>query len=391
MVPYAKSGTRLAAIGYSDDGAVFFSNMRDTQLGFDCEFEKAEAGDWLCSPKTRVNVLFLDAGCKQPAMAGEPFSGDPLGLGPVVGTTTSVSSAASSGGSDTVLVSLHGPVYRVAEKVYEAEAFGSSYEVYEWNSYSKQCVVAQPSAGKGVPSIYRLTPIADTELVKATTRDVVLQGGLTVERLVTDDGAELSGNLKLNGKPCQLLANGRCALLPLATSSGYSESSCKERAYALASKVAADVPVYALDQTTDGMLRVYDTTALGAAYFEQTRVDPPTPDSPMAVFVVTGCSATAADVSGLYYRRAQDITESLPKLESVRVGSALLYPTWYVGVVAANEARIQLQIHSTDASWVRPNIETSTGTVCTVYAAQVVTRCTNKDGLTSEMITQVKL
>ncbi len=39
MVPYATSGTRLAAIGYADGDAVFFKTMRDTQLGFDCTFE----------------------------------------------------------------------------------------------------------------------------------------------------------------------------------------------------------------------------------------------------------------------------------------------------------------------------------------------------------------
>ena len=32
MVPYATSGTRLTAVGYADEGAVFFATMRDTQL-----------------------------------------------------------------------------------------------------------------------------------------------------------------------------------------------------------------------------------------------------------------------------------------------------------------------------------------------------------------------
>jgi hypothetical protein len=360
--------------------------MRDTQLGIDCTFEAIEPGAWLCSPKQKTDVLYLDAGCKEPATTNYFKTGELVG--------GSTSSSSSSGGADTVLLPEHSPVYRVADMVYKGTEGGpGDYQVYALNTVSKMCVSTQPRQAKGSPNIYRLTPVADTDLVKATPREVPLKGGLTLERLVTADGAELSGRLKLEGQPCELQRDGRCAPTPLATSSVFADADCTERAYSLRSKAPDGTAVYAVEGVLDQPTKVYQLSALSSLYSQTTRMDMVTQNGmPMYVTVVTGCQAVdiAGSTSG-YYRRAQEVTERLPMLGAVQLGSAVLFPNWFLGVVLGNDAQIQVQIHSPDATWVKPNIHTNSGTVCSVYDGRYKDQCLCKDGQTFLPVTEVKL
>lgn len=387
MVPFASSGTRLSAIGYSDDAAVFFDTMRDTQLGIDCLFEASEPGAWLCSPKPKVDVLYLDADCKAPATPGQVKTGDLVG-----GVRSSGSSP--SGGADTFIATEHTPVYRVAEMVYKGvEAGPGDYQVYAFNSSSKTCVSTEPRLAKGAPSIFRLTAIADTELVKATARDVRLQGGLVLERLVTADGAEMSGNLKTDGQRCDLQLDGRCAPTPLAAKGEFVDPACTEQAYFLSSIAPTMTTVYAVEATLDQSSKVYQLSPISSLYFQTTRIDTVTEDGvPMHIPVVTGCQAEDRFVttSG-FYRVAQDITDRLPKVDHVQLGGAILFPSWFVGVVAGNQAQIQLQIHSPDWNWIKPNIRTSGRTVCSVYDDRWKDQCLCKDGATFLPVKEVKL
>jgi hypothetical protein len=50
--------------------------MRDTQLGIDYLFEASGPGAWLCSPKHKVDVLYLDAHCKEPSTPNQVKTGD---------------------------------------------------------------------------------------------------------------------------------------------------------------------------------------------------------------------------------------------------------------------------------------------------------------------------
>src|SRR6478752_8532187 len=72
MIPYASSGTRLEAIGYADEGAVFFDTMHDEHLSADCVYEQTEAGDWVCAPTLQRSLIYLDADCTQPAVEEQP-------------------------------------------------------------------------------------------------------------------------------------------------------------------------------------------------------------------------------------------------------------------------------------------------------------------------------
>jgi len=392
MVPYATSGTRLGAVGYADDGAVFFATMRDAELGTDCRFEQSEAGEWLCSPTKKQALIYLDAACTQPA-AEEPPYGTPTGE--VFGFQDN--SVVSSGGSDTVLVSQHSPVYRVADAVFMSNATEFAEDTISiYTKSSSQCSgprVANRHVVLTPPSIFRVTPVADAELVKATIRDVPLRDGLTLERLVTDDGAQLSGHLKLAGRECELQRDGRCVPVPVGQRYQYADPDCKEWAFELKNAADAGATLYGVDPTPEETAKVYELIPTSTLYSQKIRIDMVVIDGqPRPVEVIEGCEG--ADVSNLgkvYYRRARDVTEELPKLDTVQLGTASLSPIWFFGVLSASETRIQVQIHSPEGNWVRPNIRTSNGSACSVYDDRFENQCLMMDGLSSLPVTQVNL
>ncbi len=393
MVPYATSGSRLAAIGYTDGGAVFFDTMRDLTLGTDCAFQRDSAGDWLCSPKKTQSLIYLDAACTEPAVE-EPAFTSPTGQ--VFGSYDD--STASSGGSDTVLAPEHVPVYRVADELFASDGTTTFAEdtlsLYTLSgTHCEGPLVADRKVVVSPPSIFRATPVSDSELVKANVREVPLNSGLTLERLVTDDGAQLSGNLASAGRECELQDDGICVPAPVAELNLYADPACTEYAFRLSTAPAAGEVIYGVDAITDGTTRVYELTPTTTLYEQLTSVNivmmngQPTP-----VVTVTGCqSIDVSSASTPCYRRTRDVTAEMPKLDSVQLGSAQLFPAWFYGVVSANGSRVQVQIDSPDKDWVRPNILVTGGSVCSVYDDRYQDECLMKDGLSNVPVTEVNL
>lgn len=408
MVPYATSGTRLTAVGYADEGAVFFATMRDTQLGHaeaqvdaelalsgtDCAFEQLAGGDWVCSPKNKQSLIYLDEHCTEPAVEVPALTN---ATGAVFALSNSSSS--SSDGDNTILLPTHTPVYRVADRVFESDGSTTfaeeSLSIYA-PGVGTDCVgprMANRHVVVNPPSIFRVTPVADSELVRATMRHVPLRNGLAMQRLVSDDGAELSGRLERSGRPCELQRDGRCVPAPVAEWALYADPECKERAFQLPRPSSAGTTVYGVDRAADDTSTVYELTPITTLYSEETRVDVVTMNGqPTPVVVVTGCkSLDFSSAAAAYYRRASEVTDQLPKIDTVQLGTAELSPLWFFELLSDGKTKVQVQIHSPDGNWVKPNIRTKSGSVCAVYDDRYEDKCLMKDGQSSLPVTQVKL
>jgi hypothetical protein len=393
MVPFATSGTRLLAVGYADDGAAFFDTMRDLALGTDCAFEQNDAGDWVCSPKDKEPLVYLDAACTDPAVEVPAFT---TPTGEVFGFSDG--SPSGGGGSDTVLVPKHAPVYRVGDELFASDGVSTFAEdvMSIYARQSTQCngpLLADRHVVVNPPSLFRAKPVDDSELVKATLRDIPLNDGLTLERLVTDDGAQLSGHVKLAGRQCELEADGRAVPEPVAERQEFADADCTEEAFHLTTAPDAGTTIYGVVPSSDGTNAVYELTPTTTIYAQRTRTDVMIVNGQqMAVVTVIGCdSVDVSTASSIYYRRAKDVTEQLPKLDTVQLGTAQVFPNWFVGVVAANGSRIQVQIHSPDQSWVRPNVGVSNGSVCAVYDDRFKDQCLVLEGLPNIAVTEVTL
>jgi hypothetical protein len=241
------------------------------------------------------------------------------------------------------------------------------------------------------PSIFRAAPVADSELVRATVRQVPLKDGLTLERLVTDDGAQLSGHLTLAGTECELEQDGRCVPVPVAERVRFADPDCKEYAFQPAKGAKADQTRYGVDTTPEGTSHVYELSRTDTLYSQITRVDMVMVDGhTVPMEVVVGCEAHDVS-SAIYYRRAREISEQLPRLGSVQLGTAELFPTWFFGVLSASDTRVQVQIHSPVENWVRPNIHVKNGSVCAVYDANYENQCLVMEGAPSVPVADVNL
>lgn len=409
MVPYATSGTRLTAMGYADEGATFFGTMRDTELGpaapqgdadsalsgTDCAFEQLEDGDWVCSPTNKQSLIYLDEHCSEPAVE-VPAATDATGT---VFALSNSSSGPSGGGDETVLLPTHAPVYRVAERVFESDGSTTfaeeSISIYTHGAgttctgprRADRHVVVNP------PSVFRVTPVPDTELVRATLRRVALRDGLGLRRLVSDDGAQLSAQLEFGGRPCELQRDGRCVPAPVAQRGLYADPECKEFAFQLTSPPSPGTTVYGVDPASDDASTVYELSPTTSVYTQETRVDVVTMNGVQTpVVVVTGCKSL--DISSpaiAYYRRASEVTAQLPRIDTVQLGTAELSPIWFFDFLSDGKTKIQVQIHSPDGNWVRPNIRTKSGSVCAVYDDRYKDQCLLKDGQSSLPVSEVKL
>lgn len=409
MVPYAISGTRLTAVGYADEGAAFFGTMRDTQLGqgsaavgtanalsgTDCAFEQLEGGDWVCSPTHQQSLIYLDSNCTEPAVE-IPAATDATGT---VFALASSSSSQIGGGDATLLRSKHAPVYRVAERVFESDGSTTfaeeSISIYT-RDVGTNCAGPRKANRHVVvspPSIFRVTKVSDSELVRATMRRVPLKDGLSLLRLVSDDGAQLSGQLELDGRPCELQRDGRCVPAPVAERSLYADPECEEWAFQPASLPTPGATVYGVDPASDDTSRVYELTPVTTVYSQETRVDVVTTNGePTPVVTVTGCKSL--DVSGAamtYYRRSSEVTAQLPQIGTLQLGTAALSPIWFFELLSDGKTKVQVQIHSPDGTWVRPNVRTESGQVCAVYDDRYKDQCLMKDGQSSLPVSEVKL
>jgi hypothetical protein len=385
MLPYALSGTRLAAMGSADEGAAVFRTLRDTGLGFDCIFAKAETGDLHCVPKNYAALIFLDANCSEPA-APEPegsfnaYTGKYVVIGGPAGTSY----------AERQELPKHGPVYRVAEKVRERGAYGTTPETSGLFTLSGGvCVGTAPRVGKEVPNIYRLLPVADSELVAATVLELPLEGGLTLERLVSSDGAEISSGLKQAGKRCLLQTDGNCAPTPIATKNRYSDGACTEPGYALEFVPAPGIQVYGLEYREDETFKVYELLETDTLFSQKLEFKIVMEgDRTTILESVVGCEAGGLSVGQeAMFHRSKDITEQVPKLNKTQFGTSRLRPEWLTAVVVGSDVSIAVRHVSESTFGAAKDIKTSDGKSCEVSSP---TGCYFDDGTRLPLV-EIKL
>lgn len=377
MVPFAISGSRLEATGYAGDDAVVFGKLRDTQLGFDCAFELTEGGEWLCAPTEKRSLVYLDSGCTKAAVEEPAFStpvGKEFGL--------EASNYTSSGGADTVLLLTHDPVYRVAEEVFASNGVDTYAEetLSIFTGTPNQCVGPRRANRHVVtrpPSVFRVSTVADSELIKAAVREVALESGLALERLVTEDGAQLSGHLKFAGRECTLQRDGRCVPAPVAERFLFANSACTEFAFSLPSGTDTGDALYGVEPAADDTSAVYELSRTTSVYTE--RAD-------------GSCEAIDVSAGGIpYYRRGREVSVQFPKLNVLQLGDGSIRPSWFFSTLAGTQTRVLVQMHSPDGDWVKPNVRTSNGSVCAVYDTRYPNQCLMKDGLSSVPVSPVPL
>ncbi len=343
----------------------------------------------------KLPLRYLDAACSEPVVEQAAY-GDATGI--VFGFQATTDAVSHSG--DTVLSTSHSPSYRITEQVFQSKGFsgtGFAEDVMSIYDLSRMgCVGPQTANWHAVltpPSLFRAEPFPDSGLVKATVREVPLKNGLTLERLVTDDGAQLSGNLELNGTPCELERNGSCVVKPVAREYEFADPDCTESAFKLESGAVAGPVVYGLKSDLSDAIEIDELTPASALYYRVYRTDMVMQDgNTVAVQVLTGCaSADLSNDRSVYYRRKRDVPRRAPRLDLVQIGSGDLIPNWLTGVVSANGARIQVQSHSPNAGWVTPNVGTRNGSVCAVYDQRYPDLCMVMSGMADVRVTEVNL
>jgi len=206
---FAKSGTRLKALGYLSEDVAQFRTLHDQLLGFDCEFVTGSDGqDFLCVPKDTTSLIFLDAACSQPAMWVSDRRVEP-------------GQWLSSGRTSNDLPGLVPPkrdVFEVAEEIYGESTLPNGMQVYERQGVT--CVLAWSQlpdgggfpGGKPLPAINRLIAHPDSELVSAKSVSADAGGGLRLSRLIGADGSELTlAVTNADGEACTVQPSGECA------------------------------------------------------------------------------------------------------------------------------------------------------------------------------------
>jgi hypothetical protein len=231
-------------------------------------------------------------------------------------------------------------------------------------------------------------------LVEATVRQVPLTDGLALERLVTDDGAQISGPLEFDRRACELQRDGRCVPGPVAQPALFTDAACTEYAFRLPTGATPVEPIYGAEQQQDDTSKAYELTPTNVVYTERTQIEQVTTDGgtlPMPVVTCEKIDLGTLATTLVYYQRTREVTAELPKLGALELGSALLYPSWFFGTLSTGDARILLQIHSPEGNWVTPNIRTKDGSVCAVYDARFKDQCLAIDGVTFLPVSEVNL
>jgi hypothetical protein len=382
MLPYAMSGTRIAAMGYADEGAVVFQTLRDTQLGFDCAFAKSETGELHCAPSLRTHLLFSDAQCTDPAAPGENQDGS--GAAPLLQTGDYVTPVRFLSKSEQQGAELpqHGPVYRVAEKLSETHYVGAAEDAPLFELNGDHCVTTMPRVAKSVPSIYRLKPVPDSELVSANIKEIPLEGGLTLERLVGSDGSEISSGLKLNAVRCLLQPDGKCVPLPIAEVLGFADSECTDVGYYLDVPPASNVKVHGLSYGSESS--VYELRPTEALYYEKEEYKPIFENGQMDVMrIVLGCfPKEPLPTSVPFYRRDKDVSAQMLTIGKIQLGVSRLRPEWFSAKVAGSNVSVLVRSYLNNAG----TILTNDGKECSIAGAV----CYFPDG-TSLRLSEVKL
>jgi len=232
--PLYASGTRLRA-RYHDagDGASLFLGWRDTQLGENCMFRKAEDGVLRCVPDTgaMTTLRFQDNGCTEP-----------------------VAAVACNAPSQYVTVESGEAGCEANSKSHEVYQMGA--EVSDTTTFRKLGNTCAPmAAGTGV--VLRAVTKVLPDTFVAATRAAEPQGDrLAMQVLTAADGcreAREMHDLQLDvGCSAQMTSGGQLRCLPLSTTTAggfFSDSQCGAPVLVQTTSVdGCPAPAYALQQ-----------------------------------------------------------------------------------------------------------------------------------------------
>jgi hypothetical protein len=304
-MPYAKSGSRLRAMGYAADGAEQFLYLEDSRFEDRCVFvESADGKGLICVPYAQANlVVYADDQCTQPV----------IGIDASQTGATSVSVIEQRWTQCPGSFPPHRSTYRIGELIPpDVTRFDGAAPTFV--SDESGC---KPWGWKGSPpELHHVSLVADSELVSAQPQTVTLGSELALTRVIADDGSELTYSVATSaGTACALQEDGQCVPQPLATeSSNFVDDQCTRTAlyspyYYLD---GCGEPNYAVTKGADGV-HVFDLTLVSSLF----RV------TAYAMMLKPSECGHSPD-NGKFYDRANDVTNTFKKYDRVRVGAGRL-------------------------------------------------------------------
>jgi len=319
---FARSGSRLVAMGYSSNEAKVFRTFHDQQLGVDCDFVASASGaEQLCVPTATAMVAYTDADCTEPTawlIWNEFEEGDII-------SAAAPASPLSTCAGDTPL---YRATYRVGEKLSDESlptADGPPYQLQ-----AGKCQHAYPPA-KLTPATYRLTPIADSELVAAKQVSVKVTDSLRLTRLLAEDGAELNlGATDTARAPCQFQRDGECVPEPVAVSAAPATSSqfwealnadCSDAAFEGPWTPECGESKFGVSDDGVSKPRIFAMVPTNGA-FAWTMDTPPT--NP----VTYSCMPAPSQLTNLL-APGRELTGTLPSVGQTRTGTGPLHVDFY--------------------------------------------------------------
>jgi hypothetical protein len=322
---FAQSGSRLVALGYSSNEARVFRTFHDSQLGFDCDFVPDAAGEYQrCVPSDAAGVVYTDAGCSAPAAwdAWAP-SAEAWVPGDVVSGAPSDVAPTCPGDPPP-----HRDSYRVAEQLSEELIGGPAFDLFELRE--GQCVTAGLPA-KITPSVYRLTPLDESELARGERVSLNVGDGLRLTRLIADDGAALSvGVTDAHGTPCEFQRDGECVPEPIARLASVSfgryggalNADCTEPAFLVPYPLACGTAKFGVEDDGAQPQKVRSLDKVTSFFSWDLAL-------PITDPLTYTCSLQATHDSYQVAAPGRDLTGTLPTASKLRRGSGPLHVDWY--------------------------------------------------------------
>ncbi len=324
---YVQSGSRLVALGYSSNEAKLFRTFHDAQLGFDCVFVPDAAGEQQrCVPSSSATVVYTDAACTEPAAWSERLWGDDWRVGDAVSGVANV--VADVGRSCPGEAPPHRAAYRLAQQLSEEVIGAPAFSLFQLRD--SRCQPASLPA-KVTPPVYRLVPLAESELARADRVSLNVGEGLRLTRLLADDGAAL--NLGVTGTdrtPCEFQRDGECVPEPIARpasagAAGFTtalNADCSKPAYQAPFPTACGTASFGVDDDGQRPLQVRaleKPTALFSWEIALPVTDP----------LSFRCDARTTYASEQVAAPGRDLTGTLPTAHKLRRGVGPLHVDWF--------------------------------------------------------------
>ncbi len=328
FLDFVGSGSRVVALGYSSNEARVFRTFHDQRLNVDCSFvPSVSGGDERCAPTQRLQIVFTDAACTEPAAWVQRWwDKDEAAVGDLVSGRPSLASVdPTCPGAPPE----HVDAYRVAERLAEEAIAVTPLGVYSLES--GRCQGAR-LPGKVAPALHRLVPLPESELARGQRVSVRVSDGLRLTRLLADDGAHL--NLGVTGAdqtPCAFQRDGECVPEPIAhidsvVREGWASpsltSDCSVPAFWAPHPLSCGVAKFGVEDDGVSPLKVRALEPV-TAYFGSSLVVPVTTPATYQ------CQALERDEYSQVAAPGRDLTGTLPVAAKLRRGAGPLHVDWF--------------------------------------------------------------